>query len=107
MKKKVKTPLITNIVTLEQIEKAYAAKNTKLPSGIENNPDEPIMVVFSNGGTVYWAGQPRKPTAAECKEWFQPGFQVITMTIKHFRESNFKWIYDEQSNEQPITKGNK
>lgn len=94
--KKGKTPPIVNDVTLEQIEKSYAAKNTSLPTGIENNPDEPIMVVLSQG-LVYWAGQPRKPTAAEWKEWSQPGFQVITMSIKHFRESNFNWIYDKQN----------
>ena len=102
--KKGKATAVSNSDMLDRIEKAYAAKNTRLPPDIENNPDEPIMVVLSGGGRVYWAGQPRKPTTAEWKEWCQPGFQVITMSIKHFRESNFKWIYDKQNDdEQPTT----
>lgn len=56
--------------------------------------DEPIMVVLDTDGYVHLAGQPRKPTAVECREWFQPGWQIITMPIKQFREANFKWIYD-------------
>lgn len=56
--------------------------------------DKPIMVVLDFDGYVHLAGQPRKPTAKECREWFQPGWQVITMPIKQFREADFKWIYD-------------
>lgn len=63
--------------------------------------DEPIMVVLTGDNLVHWAGQPKKPTAAEWREWSQPGYQVITMTIKQFRQASFKWIYDKkQTNEQ-------
>lgn len=79
---------------VQEIEEAMKAQNTELPANIENNPDEPIMVVLTDSGLVHWAGQPKKPTANDSREWFQPGWQVITMSIKQFREANFKWIYD-------------
>lgn len=79
---------------LQEVEEAMKSQNTELPANIENNPDEPIMVVLREDGRVYWAGQPKKPTANECREWFLPGWQVLTMSIKQFREANFKWIYD-------------
>lgn len=80
--------------SLEEFENKLKASNTKLPSDIENNPEEPIMVVLTDGGLVHWAGQPKKPTANEWREWSQPGYQIITMSIKQFREASFKWIYD-------------
>lgn len=68
--------------------------------------DEPVMVVLDDVGYVVLAGQPRKPTAKECREWFQPGWQVITMSIKLFREANFKWIYDKPKTNDKETTGN-
>lgn len=90
-----------NEFSLEGFEKKLADNHTPLPSSIENNPEEPIMVVLTNDNFIHWAGQPKKPTAAEWREWSQPGYQVITMTIKQFRQASFKWIYDKkQTNEQ-------
>lgn len=79
---------------VEDVEKRIKDQHTELPNNIEYNPEEPIMVVLRDDALVYWAGIPKKPTAQESREWFQPGWQVITMPIKQFREANFKWIYD-------------
>ena len=68
----------------------------------ENNQDDdrPVMVVLTNDNLVCWAGEPRKPTAKEWREWMQPGWQVITMPIKDYRAADFKWMYDKNKNDE-------
>ncbi len=60
----------------------------------DQNDIEPIMVVLNPDGRVVLAGQPRKLTAAECREYLQPGWNVSIMPFKDYKEAGFEWIYD-------------
>lgn len=64
-----------------------------------DNENKPIMFVLNPEGLVHWAGQPRKMTAAECREWLQPGWHIETVPFKQFKEAGFKWIYDKSEND--------
>lgn len=61
-----------------------------------NKDDEPIMVVLNADGLVVFAGQPRKPTAAEWREWSQPSWNVTTIKFKEYKDAKFTWVFDKK-----------
>jgi hypothetical protein len=62
----------------------------------DDKDNEQIMVVTNPDGMVVLAGQPRKLTASECREYLKPGWNVTVMTFKDYKEANFEWAYDKK-----------
>jgi hypothetical protein len=63
----------------------------------EDWSEKPIMFVLNSDGKVAWAGQPRKLTAAECREWLQPGYHMEVVPFKTFKAAGFEWVYGKEN----------
>lgn len=54
----------------------------------------PIMVITDPEGYLVLAGEPRKLTAQECRDYMAPGWQVRTMKFKEYEALNLKFRSD-------------
>lgn len=55
---------------------------------------EPVLVVLTKSGHLVRAGHPSCMTKKDALEYAQGGYTLKTITIKKFRETKWKWIYD-------------
>ncbi len=63
---------------------------------VQNNDkgDELIMVVVNPDDRIILAGQPRKLTAQECRDYMKPGWSVTTMKFSEYQQLNKKWVFE-------------
>lgn len=54
----------------------------------------PVLVVLNNSSRLIHAGDPTTFCKKLIGEYAQKGYQIKTITIKKFREKNWKWHWE-------------
>lgn len=61
---------------------------------MNNESNAPVLLVLTKGNYLVKAGDPACMTKKEALEYVQAGYTMKTITIKKYRATNFKWVYD-------------
>ena len=56
--------------------------------------ETPVLVVIDSDGYLLQAGKPERLKPKERKNYERWDCKIETITIKKFRETEWKWIYD-------------
>lgn len=60
----------------------------------QDGDNEPVLVVLNKSRRLVHAGQPDTFSKKQLADYAKQGNQIKTITIKKFRETNYKWHWE-------------